>query len=82
MEVLYLFVMLNEINILMLYIFMYIIYPLLSQFPIKIGQLKSSIEDLSTVWKFHDFSIKWILREINLGIQEVQNLPFHHIQRL
>ena len=29
-----------------------------------------------TVWKLHDFSITQILREINFGILEVQNLPF------
>ena len=29
-----------------------------------------------TVWKFRDFSISQILREINFWILEVQNLPF------
>ena len=33
------------------------------------------------MWKFHDFSITQILREI-LEILEVQNLPFLHIKRL
>ena len=28
-----------------------------------------------TVWKFHDFTVTQILRESNLGILEVQNLP-------
>ena len=28
-----------------------------------------------TVWKFHDFSITQILREINFGECKVQNLP-------
>ena len=32
-----------------------------------------------TVWKFHDFQI---LREINFGILEVQNLPYENIERL
>ena len=31
------------------------------------------------MWKFHDFSIIQIFREINLGILEVQNLPFSQI---
>ena len=34
-----------------------------------------------TAWKFRDFSITQILREINFGGLEVQNLPFYHIQR-
>ena len=51
------------------------------EFRMAIGNVKTEMEKISknyifTVWTFCDLSITQILREINMGILEVQNLPF------
>ena len=54
------------------------------EFRMAIGNVKTEKEKIikelhfHSVWTFCDFSITQILREINMGILEVQNLSFFY----